>query len=413
MVTLRFKNFQSIEDGEITVKGLTVLAGPSNSGKTAVVRAYRGVFNNSPARSLIRRGENSLEVAVEYDDGQSIVWRKGKGVNEYAINGGPPINGGQTCPDEVREVGGVSPIQSGSNTVWPQIASQEDGMLFLTHLPGSVLADAISDVERVGTLNRALKSAEKDLRSAESTLKVRRKDKDALKGEVSFFSGLSSVESLVEEIDTARDKARKIEAALNWFSGWLQSYEEADRLFRELDSLNVDVPDEASMSRIQDLWQDYLSASAERDRIRELFDDIERLERILPGIEAGIAAIDVESLSKSLDKLDKAIEKVSSVVAVIPELETLETFLNGFPDRFSDLPDLSDIESDMNTLVEYESALNALKDAKAKVTETELDFANVNEEWMKSVDEVLGLLGELEECPVCGTPHGTSESHLD
>lgn len=413
MVTLRFKNFQSIASGEVEVDGLTVLAGPSNSGKTAVVRAYRGVFENSSARALVRRGEKSLEVEITYDDGQSILWRKGKGVNEYVLNGEKTISGGQTCPDEVRALGGTYPIQAGTSTVWPQIASQEEGMLFLTHLPGSALADAISDVERVGTLNRALKSAEKDRRAAESKLKVRRKDLEEVKEDVAFFSGLSLVESLIEEAETSRTRARKIEAALKWFEDWISQYEEAGELQRLLEGVELELPDEEDISEAQGLWESYVAAQSELEQVRELYAEIDRLEQLLPELQSGIDAVDLVSIDTSTRKVDLAIQKVSPVVAILPEIERLTDFLEGMPEEFITLPSLSKVEAGMDRLVEYESVLAALDAAQKQVIDVTEDLDAVTAEYEQSVSEVSELLGELEECPVCGTPHGPTESHLD
>lgn len=412
MVKLRFKNFQSIADGEVEVDGLTVLAGPSNSGKTAVVRAYRGVFNNSPSRALVRRGEKNLEVEVEYDDGQKIVWRKGKGVNEYVVNG-KEISGGQTCPDEVREVGGTFPIQAGTNSIWPQIASQEDGMLFLTHLPGSALADAISDVERVGALNRALKSAEKDRRAADATLKVRRKDLDEIKEDVAFFSGLSMIETLLEEIEADRLKSRKIEAAINWFSNWIEAYEEAGEVHRLLEGISLDIPEESEISDARDLWDSYVSAQAEEQRVREIFSEIEELEDLLPNLQSGVDAINVDSIDRAIEKVNSAIEKIGPVVTILPDMERLSDFLEGFPDEFIEVPDLSKVERGMDKLVEYESVLAALLAAQEQVEELTTEYEDVTDRHQQAVDQVSELLGELEECPVCGTPHGPSEGHLD
>ncbi len=42
MVKVRVKNFQSIREAEVEVKGLTVITGPNNSGKTAFMRAVKG-----------------------------------------------------------------------------------------------------------------------------------------------------------------------------------------------------------------------------------------------------------------------------------------------------------------------------------------------------------------------------------
>jgi len=199
-VQVRIQNFQSIEDCTVLIDGLTVITGPNNSGKTAVIRAVRGVFTNPPAGPLVRHGAAYLTVTLTFDDGTVIVWEKGwekpggkgKTVNQYTINGKILQTVGRGAPPEV-SVLGVQEIQAATDKVWPQIADQFSGTLFLIDRPGSAVAEALSDVEKVGKLTKALKSADKDRRSAVSELKVRRKDKTAAQDEVDRYAGLDGV----------------------------------------------------------------------------------------------------------------------------------------------------------------------------------------------------------------------------
>ena len=73
MVTVKVRNFQSIKNSEIEVRGFTAVTGANNSGKTAFCRATRGVFQNTPGTGFIRHGETECEVSVAFDDGE-ITW---------------------------------------------------------------------------------------------------------------------------------------------------------------------------------------------------------------------------------------------------------------------------------------------------------------------------------------------------
>ena len=182
-VTARIQNFQSIVDVTIVIDGLTVITGTNHSGKTAVMRAIRGVFTNASAGPLVRHGCAHLSVALAFGDGTTILWEKGwekpsrngKTVNRYTINGKQIAAVGRCVPPEVEALG-VREVQAASDRVWPQIADQFDGALFLVNRPGSAVAEALSDVERVGKLTTALKESEKDRRLVSAELKVRRKD---------------------------------------------------------------------------------------------------------------------------------------------------------------------------------------------------------------------------------------------
>jgi energy-coupling factor transporter ATP-binding protein EcfA2 len=146
-VTVRVKNFQSIKDAELKISGLTVITGPNNSGKTAFLRAIRGLFTNAPSGPLVRQGEQNLSVYMMFDDGNSVFWEKGK-VNQYTVNGKTLSSVGRGVPPEVEALG-VREISAGSEKIWPQVARQFDGTLFLVDRPGATMAEALSDVERV------------------------------------------------------------------------------------------------------------------------------------------------------------------------------------------------------------------------------------------------------------------------
>jgi len=71
------KNFMSHEETVIELAdGVTVLTGPNNTGKSAVVEALRCIVENPPSKELIRHGAQKAEVAVELDSGETIVWER-------------------------------------------------------------------------------------------------------------------------------------------------------------------------------------------------------------------------------------------------------------------------------------------------------------------------------------------------
>lgn len=204
---MRVKNFQSIEDAEINIEGFVVICGPNNSGKTALMRAIRGLFTNAAPGSYLRQGANFLSVEINFDDGTSVLWekgwekpyKKGAAINRYTLNGYLLTSVGRGVPPEIEALG-VQSIFAGSTPIWPQVADQFDGTLFLVNKTGAVVAEALSDVERVGRLTDSLRLADKDKRSAVSELRVRRDDLKKMQEDVRVYSGLDAVGTLIAGI---------------------------------------------------------------------------------------------------------------------------------------------------------------------------------------------------------------------
>jgi hypothetical protein len=87
MITrIELTNFMSHEHTVIEpAPGLTVLVGPNNCGKSAVVAALQILCKNPEAKFAIRHGAKECSVKVETDEGHTIVWRR-KTAASYRLN---------------------------------------------------------------------------------------------------------------------------------------------------------------------------------------------------------------------------------------------------------------------------------------------------------------------------------------
>lgn len=228
-INIQVKNFQSIRDAKVTVDRFTVITGPNNSGKTAFIRATRGVFQNTRGTAFIREGEQKCSVEVDFGTDGKVCWEKGTGKRDrptYTINDGQPLHPGASVPDEVAEFG-IVPVQAGGQEVWPSIAEQFTGQIFLLDRPGSALAEAVADVVRVGQLNGALRASERDRRQVHSTLKVRRSDLVQQENEVHRYDGLDEAVADVVALESARVQVVALAKAIVGISGLRQRLDQA------------------------------------------------------------------------------------------------------------------------------------------------------------------------------------------
>jgi DNA repair ATPase RecN len=87
---IKLKNFMSHRDSELELsKGVNVLIGPNNSGKSAVVSALQ-LLAEIPLREgpyMIRHGESESQVIVETDSGDEIIWGRKHASSYLIING--------------------------------------------------------------------------------------------------------------------------------------------------------------------------------------------------------------------------------------------------------------------------------------------------------------------------------------
>ena len=391
MVKVRVKNFQSIKDASIEIDGLTVVTGANNSGKTALMRAIRGVFENSPHSSLLRKDEKKIEVELEFEDGQSVVWEKGPKDNSYVINGYKISGVGRGAPEELKELG-VYPIDAANNTVWPQVAKQFDGTIFLLNRSGAVLAEALSDVEKVGKLTSALRLSEKDRRSVSSELKIRRKDYKEQEEKVSKFDGFETIEegmeSLKEQSKTLREQSEKVRLVRSLYDRVVSSYKQVRRFVGFDPDILPDKEFIEELSQHYYLVRGLYTKAIKVLRANSKFKNFEEIE--LPNedlasrINAAIKKVTKHKLL--LEQQQRKVELYSNLE--IPELPESEG-LSKKSDQVLRLQELN--EKYQKTLSQNEEVLAEEKVMRENLSKVQ---AVINE-----------LLGDLGECPICKTPH--------
>lgn len=165
---LIIENFQSHEYTEIDfVPGLNVFVGPSDSGKSAILRALRWVLFNQPrGGDFIRSGAKRCEVRLRLDDGTEIVRIRSKSINRYILR----------TPDGAEEVyeslgSGAHPMVVQAHQMMPltwdqketviQLGMQLDGPFLLSESGGSK-AKLIGRISGAHWIDLALKDTTRE-----------------------------------------------------------------------------------------------------------------------------------------------------------------------------------------------------------------------------------------------------------
>ena len=352
--TVKVKNFQSIKSATVEIEGFTVITGKNNSGKTALQRAIKGVFENTRGHSFVRHGEDNCEVSVSFSDGNKVTWFKGKKENKYVINGKTYDKVGSGVPDPLKDLG-IYPISCGGKMISPQIAPQFTGQVFLLNETGSVLAEAVSDVERVSILNKALKESERDKRSASSELKVRKKDLKGLNANLSLYEGLDELGLEIERLDLVQ--------------------KELDQISTEIDEL-VDLRDRYETAQETVLFLSGVDAfSMPQESLKELSEEITQ----------------VSDLNSRLVRCDKSIEFIDKILQGVSESTSVLT---------STLP--SDIERCSSGIALLEGYHKKVVSYNDEVLQIQESIASVEQQLADIKEELHSSLQDHSECPLCG-----------
>lgn len=373
---VKIRNFQSLKDVQLDIKGLTTVTGTNNTGKSAISRALFNAFSSARGSSFVRNGETHCSVEVDIDS-DNFVWEKGKKVNRYLVSGRKLDKVGSEVPTEISSLG-IKPVMVDGREVWPQFAKQFD-QLFLLNQPPSTLASALSDVETIDRLDNALDLARKEARELTSKVKNKREDCHSEKERLKSFNDLPEVEILVNQLS-------KLQSSLDGLSDKIKKISDKSRLLSKLTKIseiledsNVTMPDLNEVSRLDSeiVKSEALKRTLAKEKIREMM------------IEVGL-----DSYPLIEDQRIKDISKMTIKLSRLSEISAKHNRLKGIDDlpTVIDIPEvslLSDLEHKLKTSRTLSKLDLGIAQAHAQVNE-------VND----SIEQIRASFGD--NCPLCG-----------
>jgi DNA repair ATPase RecN len=207
MNRIEIKDYQGIERAAIELAaGVTVLAGPSDSGKSSIVRALRDWAYNSIGDGHVQAGKDAASVTVD-----GITWEKGKKVNRYTLADGTVYDkvGRGQVPDDVQGLTGIREISYGEGiSCRLNVAGQFDPE-FAVGFKGSDNAKIIGSISRLEQVFNAIREATADHSRA-------RKQEEASKGKLAADKAAAESLAWVDAVVADYEKAvRRLGEALD------------------------------------------------------------------------------------------------------------------------------------------------------------------------------------------------------
>jgi exonuclease SbcC len=192
--------------------GLTVLVGPNNCGKSAVVEALRAVCENTKTDFMVRHGEKEAIVTIETDDGHVISWHRRKKGASYIIDGLQNDRPDGDFLEKVHRLLKLPKVKASENgDEFDVHFGEQKSPIFLLNESGTRAATffaSSSDAERLLQMQRLhrQKAAEDKKEEQRRTTK--------LAGIDSRLATLSPLDEIEPELAVASDRHRQILADL-------------------------------------------------------------------------------------------------------------------------------------------------------------------------------------------------------
>jgi exonuclease SbcC len=204
---LRIRGFQAHADLTVNLDPkITTIQGPTDSGKSAILRALKWLATNRPAGDAFRRAGGKFTAVDLRVDGKVISRRKGK-KNIYKLDGQVFAAMGNRVPDEIAALLNIGDTN---------FAGQFDAPFWLADSPGAVSRNLNAIVD-LGIIDETLSAVGARLRKAGAAVEVTRERLAAARAEraelawvPAFVDKLGKLERQAAEIESKRQDCRTL-----------------------------------------------------------------------------------------------------------------------------------------------------------------------------------------------------------
>lgn len=217
LTRLTLENFMAHRRTELPLgPGVTVLRGPNNSGKSAVVEALRCLAANPPvARAFIRHGAKEARVTAELAGGERLTWIRRPASAGYRIErpGAEPEEfwklGKSGVPDEVRDLLRLDEValEGRKEAMDVHLGNQRDPVFLLDETPAAIASFFASSTEAAHLLAMQQALAGR-VRTSRITEKNTLSRLDAIFAELDALAELPAMELAAERLEAGREAAR-------------------------------------------------------------------------------------------------------------------------------------------------------------------------------------------------------------
>ena len=203
-------NFMSHEHTVIEPSdGLTVLIGPNNCGKSAVVSALQVLCSNPTSKYVLRHGAKECKIIVETDTGDRIIWsRKKSGSPKYEINGQPFDRLNRKVPEELHKILRLPAVQADKETYDVHFGEQRSPIFLLgdKEKAAAQFFASSSDAIRLVEMQSLHKNK---VRKSNHEVERLKEEREKLETEIEILTPLEKIREAANECQTQYDELQK------------------------------------------------------------------------------------------------------------------------------------------------------------------------------------------------------------
>ncbi len=407
------QNFQSHKHTVVDFnEELNVIVGPSDSGKTAIIRGLKWVLYNEPSGDFfIREGEREASVIIEFSDNIKVKRLRSKSKNSYHLflkDGEEMIyeGFGTNVPEEIIEAMEIKKINLDSDeSASINLGEQLDGAFLLSEKT-AVRASAIGRLVGVNVIDDALREGLRDNRNISSIRKNLDTTISELENELKQYDYLSEVSTKINKVEKIRNhieekinKRDKLELLYQNFNKTESTIEETEIYLKCLNKIeNLDI----IILKIQELYRNYKYYNNKKESYNLVRLNIKETSNITDKLkDLNITNEKYELLSQLLIRINNLVKLNNNIMKYKTDLDICNKTIKKL-EHISKIGSLNTtIEMDLYKLVNLNKTMNNYKTNQDNIKKGNLYLKKFN-----NIDEVTNITNRI-------STSNTKNSHLE
>lgn len=454
-------NFQSHTYSELSLsKGVNVIVGPSDSGKTAIMRALRwNMFNDPSGVEFVREGESEVSVTVRFQNKVEVERKRTRSKNQYILRqpGEEELifeGFGKNVPAEIEEAIGIKKVMLDDKKSLPlNFSDQLDGP-FLLQETDAYKAQAIGRMVGVDLLDETMRDTLRDKKQIAIRREMLEADLQETEDSLKAFSDLDEeiavrekVSEILFAVSDLREKTELAEAYRQERISIIENRRKAEDILKRyavLDLLGENISSlqnkvsqygrERLLSALfkqnafnrkatASVLENYENVETLREKVREMREVKNSYDNILPLYLSLVAAQKAKTTNQKILDATKSLDAVRSLevqkkynklidyrslLAAFQELNARIIMGEAFLARFSQLDGLEKLNGQMTEALEKDRSLHALLQEQKRLNHEKeklsADLARFVDDDRRAMDAYLNGLSEAGTCPLCKQP---------
>lgn len=198
--SVTLKNFQSHKNSKLNFdKGVNVIVGTSDSGKSAILRALNSCIYGELPTTYRTYNSDETEVSIVVSD-KTVTRRRGDKTNEYQVNNSFYKALNRTVPEDIVNLFNMNDIN---------IQYQLDGPFLLSETPGEV-AKRLNKTVNLDIIDSSTKQINAMRNDVNSALKHQTEQATKYEDDLKVYANLDSFEQCINELADITEKRDNI-----------------------------------------------------------------------------------------------------------------------------------------------------------------------------------------------------------